>query len=305
MNDVKHIRSEGEELFFTSLKEGLEYLKAKKDSKAMIKQVLTMPILFQKPKYLCGQMLERTSEIFYSLQKQGNLDILKAIYPIDGASMSPNQKISSLIIHHTGNSAEYDVPKILRLQTERTGWAAIGYHYFINSDGVIINTRSSELEGAHVYGHNRGSIGLVLSKNLNSAEPTPEMLKAVNNLISWLQEKYSIPNTQIYGHIQFVLDDINKKIETENKKSGRRLENICEKSFLNVKNVIEFKELKLKYASIFDPEKSITKEEHHFINEINSKILHLRACPGVNFYKHLLELRQNKENQNKENQESQ
>jgi len=267
----------------------MEYLKTHTDNRTLIKEVLTAPVLFQKPKYLNGQRFDSTPEILYCLEKQGNLDILKAIYPIDSSDMRQNGKINALVLHHTGNRGDYSVPKILRFQTERTGWAAIGYHYVINGDGVIINTRQLEFEGAHVYGHNHGNIGIVLSKNLNSSEPTKEMLEATNNLIRDLQEKYLIPNNQIYGHIQFVIETINKKIEQE----GTCLERLCEKDFLNAQSTDEFKDLKWKYTKIFNPAKSATSKGNLLIKEVNQEILHLRACPGVNFYKHLRQLRQN------------
>lgn len=44
---------------------------------------------------------------------------------------------------------------------KQQGWAGIGYHYVVLLDGTIQKGRPVETVGAHVQGHNTGSIGCV------------------------------------------------------------------------------------------------------------------------------------------------
>lgn len=51
--------------------------------------------------------------------------------------------------------------EINRWHRER-GWLGFGYHAMIMPDGELFTGRPFEMEGAHVQGHNRGTLGLLL-----------------------------------------------------------------------------------------------------------------------------------------------
>lgn len=42
------------------------------------------------------------------------------------------------------------------------GWSDIGYHWLIDRDGKVANGRAEAVVGAHVAGHNTGTIGICL-----------------------------------------------------------------------------------------------------------------------------------------------
>lgn len=42
------------------------------------------------------------------------------------------------------------------------GWRDIGYHWLIDRDGTVLNGRKPEVIGAHVEGHNAGTLGISL-----------------------------------------------------------------------------------------------------------------------------------------------
>lgn len=42
------------------------------------------------------------------------------------------------------------------------GWRDLGYHYVICPDGQILTGRPADEVGAHVMGHNRGKLGVLL-----------------------------------------------------------------------------------------------------------------------------------------------
>lgn len=68
-----------------------------------------------------------------------------------------------------GQSVKDKVAEIRKWHKGR-GWSDIGYHYVIDRDGQIAPGRPLEKTGAHVRGHNTGSIGVCLIGGHGSSE---------------------------------------------------------------------------------------------------------------------------------------
>src|SRR3989338_11094347 len=82
-------------------------------------------------------------------------------------------------------------------------WEDIGYHYLIDKKGKIHVGRSEKFIGAHVFGHNKNSIGICLIGNFDEESPTK---KQTQTLIKFLKEKvrkFKIPIKNILGHREF------------------------------------------------------------------------------------------------------
>lgn len=62
---------------------------------------------------------------------------------------------------HTAHSAVAEVRRWHKAQ----GWADIGYHYVVMPDGSYALGRDLERHGAHVSGHNAGTLGILLIEN--------------------------------------------------------------------------------------------------------------------------------------------
>ena len=71
------------------------------------------------------------------------------------------REINKAIIHclDTPEGRKVSVADVDGWHKER-GWSGIGYHYLIGLDGQIHIGRPLEQVGAHVKGHNTGSIGI-------------------------------------------------------------------------------------------------------------------------------------------------
>ena len=54
------------------------------------------------------------------------------------------------------------VAEIRRWHVEQRGWRDIGYHWVIDRDGAVAPGRAETEIGAHVEGHNAGTIGICL-----------------------------------------------------------------------------------------------------------------------------------------------
>jgi hypothetical protein len=79
------------------------------------------------------------------------------------------------------------------------GWGLIGYHWVIDRNGVITKGRDENIPGAHVAGHNTGSIGICLIGGHGSSENdhfrdnyTAEQEMALLNLIEDIKTRADI-----------------------------------------------------------------------------------------------------------------
>ena len=86
------------------------------------------------------------------------------------------------------------------------GWADIGYHFVITRSGEIQSGRPIHLQGAHIKGHNKHSIGVCLVGGLDH-NGTPEnnftsfQFKSLKTLVKALKILY--PKVIIQGHRDF------------------------------------------------------------------------------------------------------
>lgn len=80
------------------------------------------------------------------------------------------------------------------------GWSDIGYHGVIEHDGGFYQGRPDNTLGAHVEGHNNGSLGYCLIGN-------DKFTVAQFNGLRWVCLKkmaaYNIPLSEIFGHYEF------------------------------------------------------------------------------------------------------
>lgn len=126
------------------------------------------------------------------------------------------RKIDEIIIHctatrpdwWTGTSADVKTNEVRNWHTSK-GWSDIGYHYLIDRDGTVVTGRPLDRTGAHVKGHNTGTVGISLfggfggSAGDNFADNfTEDQERALLDLIAKLKADHpSI--TKISGHNQY------------------------------------------------------------------------------------------------------
>ena len=107
--------------------------------------------------------------------------------------------ITKIVIHCSDSSdgqADIDAAEIHRWHQER-GFDGIGYHYVIKRDGIVENGRPHYWEGAHVSGHNAGSIGVCL---VGRDEFTEEQFNAMKSVLYLLKFKYQ--DAEVMGHYE-------------------------------------------------------------------------------------------------------
>ena len=111
-------------------------------------------------------------------------------------SKSPGQKTAEVRRWHT------TPPPVGR------GWSDVGYHYLIDRDGRTGTGRLPGRIGAHVMGHNHGTIGICLFGGHDAAATdrfqdhfTPDQDDALRTLIARLRQNHSID--RVTGHNQY------------------------------------------------------------------------------------------------------
>lgn len=119
--------------------------------------------------------------------------------------------INELIWHCTATpeGREVSVKEIDKWHKDR-GWAGIGYHMVVHLDGRVEAGRPIEKVGAHVAGHNTGTIGYVyvggITKSGASKDTrTPEQKAAMLRITKEAIKKYKLK--KITGHRQYAAKD--------------------------------------------------------------------------------------------------
>ena len=78
------------------------------------------------------------------------------------------------------------------------GWDGVGYHRIITRDGMVEHGRPDYWVGAHVFEHNKESLGVCLIGRNDFTPPQMDGLAMV--LTDWRQH---YPNAVICGHCDF------------------------------------------------------------------------------------------------------
>ena len=132
---------------------------------------------------------------------------------VPGNWLPPSQlekKWTAVVIHHSatenGNAAIFD-----KWHREGKHWEGIGYDFVIGNgsnsgDGQVEVTFRwrKQIPGAHCKTANnwanRNGVGICLVGNFNRTVPTKQQMQSHLKLIRFLQQRYGIPKSRIYGH---------------------------------------------------------------------------------------------------------
>lgn len=114
------------------------------------------------------------------------------------------RKINYIVVHCSATrEGSVLTPEALEAEHRRRGFHGTGYHYYIRRDGTVLGTRSLEIPGAHVKGHNAHSIGICYEGGLDrEGRPkdtrTPEQRSALRLLVSQLLKRFH--DARVCGH---------------------------------------------------------------------------------------------------------
>lgn len=112
--------------------------------------------------------------------------------------------IKLLVVHCSATPASRDIGVAeIRAMHRQRGWKDVGYHYVIRRDGRVEKGRADTAMGAHVQGHNNGSLGICLVGGVKpdmTAETnfTQAQYAALGHLLADLSKRY--PAARVCGH---------------------------------------------------------------------------------------------------------
>jgi N-acetylmuramoyl-L-alanine amidase len=115
--------------------------------------------------------------------------------------------IDKIILHCSATPEGRNVSvETIREWHKARGWSDIGYHYVVMLDGTIEEGRPLERQGAHVRGHNKGSIGICYIGGLDSDMKakdtrTDAQIASLSAFLEFLMVEY--PKATLHGHNEF------------------------------------------------------------------------------------------------------
>lgn len=106
--------------------------------------------------------------------------------------LPPRGPLDHLVLHHTafpgarigGRTLAAEarhMREIQRWHLDR-GWATVGYHFVVSPSGRIFGGRPVDRLGAHVQGHNAGTVGICLMGDFTRERPTAAALAALEHV---------------------------------------------------------------------------------------------------------------------------
>ena len=115
------------------------------------------------------------------------------------------RSVNLIVIHCSATrcNRRFTVDMLKACHNARFGNKGIGYHYYIERDGHLYQTRDESLVGMHAKHYNAHSIGICYEGGLNEQGQaadtrTPEQRAALIALLRSLKEDY--PQAEILGH---------------------------------------------------------------------------------------------------------
>ncbi len=123
---------------------------------------------------------------------------------------SVERKWTAIVLHHSGtengNAAIFD-----KWHREGNHWEGVGYDFVIGNgtdsgDGEVEVTFRwrQQRTGAHCKTPNNWAneraVGICLVGNFNHSTPTSQQMRSLVRLIDFLQKRYGISKSRIYGH---------------------------------------------------------------------------------------------------------
>lgn len=113
--------------------------------------------------------------------------------------------VREVILHHTWRptAAQYHgletVEGIYNYHTRELGWRDIGYHYLVGPDGKVWLGRPLGEVGAHVAGHNVGTVGASMILNGDAELPSPGQVRATKAVLRALLDRFKIDPAVNFG----------------------------------------------------------------------------------------------------------
>jgi N-acetylmuramoyl-L-alanine amidase len=118
------------------------------------------------------------------------------------------RSVNKIILHYLGpgSGAAFTTAKsAVKAVTQwhmAQGWSDIGYHWVVTQNGDVAKGRPEETVGAHAYGANTGSIGILCCIGVEDKSVPEKMLEACSKVVADVAERFGVPldRAHVIGH---------------------------------------------------------------------------------------------------------
>ncbi len=193
---------------------------------------------------------------------------------------TPMNSFNRIYLH---NTYKYTNLEELLEYSWRRNLAGIGYHFAIDTKGTIFNTRPINLMGAHIYGENRESIGIVFL-NADSCAKSKTSLGSFQQLYTSLSHQAEKPLTvqsHSYGQCEYLQHQItlyNQNLPIELQITPLQFDSsICEDEKVEQKRIFLRETLTQMKQKIPTPK----QPQYQLLRRLTEE---LKVCPGKSYY---------------------
>lgn len=95
----------------------------------------------------------------------------------------PGAEKRGYVVHHTAGTASDTGENVWRFHTGHNGWATVGYHLFIRTDGRVELLVPPSWMSYSVAEHNPYWVAVCCAGNLEANEPTADMLRSLYRVL--------------------------------------------------------------------------------------------------------------------------
>lgn len=135
-------------------------------------------------------------------------------HPTKSYSRRQLKAITHLCIHHSAVAGTVPVEHVAQYHVQDQGWPGIGYHFYVEPNGVIYQTQRLETISWHVSHNNDYSVGICVAGDFTYAPPPQSQIDTAAQLVAWLMQELSVPEQKILGHKEFPNNDTSCPGET-------------------------------------------------------------------------------------------
>lgn len=108
--------------------------------------------------------------------------------------------VKKLVVHHSASARSSTKKSDIDLWHKQRGFAQIGYHKVIESNGSIVAGRPEATQGAHAKGTNSDSLGVCVVGNFEKEHPSPAQITSLISVLTDWCKVYKLNSSNIYGH---------------------------------------------------------------------------------------------------------
>jgi hypothetical protein len=112
--------------------------------------------------------------------------------------------ITYLSLSHSAVPPEVTPDQIARFHVQQMGWAGIGFHFFVDARGRILQTQDLASVVHHVGKWDPVSVAICLAGNFDRLAPCKAQLESTAQLLSWLVRKLALPLGAVRGKGELV-----------------------------------------------------------------------------------------------------